>query len=59
MLNQYCHNTTFRYVGGALGIAVMGDNGLLFALALTVFVTSAINLFLLRQQIPVVGRRLA
>ena len=42
-----------------LGITVMGDNGLLFGLALTVFVTSAINLFLLRQQIPVIGRRLA
>lgn len=42
-----------------LGIAVMGDNGLLFGLALTVFVTSAINLFMLRQQIPVIGRRLA
>ncbi len=42
-----------------LGIVVMGDNGLLFGLALTVFVTSAINLFMLRQQIPVIGRRLA
>lgn len=42
-----------------LGIAVMGDNGWLFGLALTVFVTCAINLFMLRQQIPVIGRRLA
>ncbi len=42
-----------------LGIVVMGDNGLLFALALIVFVTSAINLFLHREEIPVIGRRLA
>ncbi len=40
-----------------LGIEVQGDKGLLFALALTVFVTTAIVLFLHRKQIPVVGER--
>jgi putative oxidoreductase len=42
-----------------LGIDVMGDKGLLFALALIVFAASAINLALHRSQIPVLGRRLA
>src|SRR5271166_5153388 len=42
-----------------LGIEVQGDKGLLFGLALTVFVTCAINLFLHRGEIPVIGRRLA
>jgi len=41
-----------------LGIEVMGDGGLLFALALIVFSTSAIALALHRTQIPVIGRRL-
>lgn len=41
-----------------LGIEVQGDKGLLFGLALTVFVASAINLFLHRAQIPLIGRRL-
>lgn len=39
-----------------LGIAVKGDGGLLFGLALTVLVGSAIVLFLRRSQIPVVGQ---
>lgn len=42
-----------------LGIEVMGDRGLLFGLALTVFIASAANLFLHRTEIPFVGRRLA
>jgi len=40
-----------------LGIEVQGDKGLLFALALTVFVTGGLALFLHRNQIPVVGKR--
>src|SRR5215475_16175768 len=36
-----------------LGIEVQGDKGLLFGLALTVFLASAVNLFLNRRQIPV------
>jgi putative oxidoreductase len=39
-----------------LGIEVKGDGGLLFGLALMVFVGSAIVLILRRSQIPVVGR---
>lgn len=39
-----------------LGLVVKDDGGLLFALALTVFVGSAIVLFLHRSEIPVVGR---
>jgi putative oxidoreductase len=40
-----------------LGIEVQGDKGLLFFLAITVFVTSAIALFLHRMQIPMRGSR--
>jgi len=40
-----------------LGIEVMGDSGLLFALALIVFCASAIALALHRSQIPMIGRR--
>lgn len=40
-----------------LGIEVLGDKGLLFGLAITVFVTSSIALFLHRRQIPVIGER--
>lgn len=40
-----------------LGIEVQGDKGLLFFLAIAVFVTSAIALFLHRTQIPVIGSR--
>lgn len=40
-----------------LGIEVRGDKGLLFFLAITVFVTSAIALFLHRIQVPVSGKR--
>jgi hypothetical protein len=39
-----------------LGLEVKGDGGLLFGLALMVFVGSAIVLVLRRSQIPVVGR---
>ena len=42
-----------------LGIEVQGDKGLLFALAIIVFVASALNLALHRADIPVIGRRLA
>jgi uncharacterized membrane protein YphA (DoxX/SURF4 family) len=42
-----------------LGIEVQGDKGLLFALALIVVFSSAINLALHRSEIPVIGRRLA
>lgn len=40
-----------------LGIEVQGDKGLLFLLAITVLVTSAIALYLHRTQIPVLGER--
>ena len=40
-----------------LGLVVMDDGGLLFALALIVFATSAIAIFMYRSQIPVLGRR--
>jgi len=40
-----------------LGVEVQGDKGLLFVLAITVFVTSLIALLLCRAQIPVIGRR--
>lgn len=42
-----------------LGIEVQGDKGLLFSLAVTVFVASGINLYLHRTEIPVLGRRFA
>ena len=42
-----------------LGIEVQGDKGLLFALAVVVFVSSAVNLVLHRNAIPLIGRRLA
>ena len=42
-----------------LGIEVQGDKGLLFALALIVFIASATNLALQRAEIPIIGRRLA
>src|SRR5262249_41071433 len=41
-----------------LGIAVKGDGGLLFGLALTAFISSAVVLFIRRAQIPVVSRYL-
>ena len=41
-----------------LGIVVKGDGGLLFVLAVTVFVTSAVTAFLHRRQIPVVSQLL-
>ena len=39
-----------------LGVEVKGDGGLLFGLALTAFIGSAIVLVLRRAQIPVLGR---
>ncbi len=42
-----------------LGIEVQGDKGLLFGLAITIFVASAINLYIHRTEIPVLGGRLA
>ncbi len=42
-----------------LGIEVQGDKGLLFALALIVFVSSTLNLLIHRAEIPLIGRRLA
>jgi len=42
-----------------LGIEVQNDKGLLFGLALTVFVATAINLVIHRAEIPVLARRLA
>jgi len=41
-----------------LGIEVMGDGGLLFALALIVFCTSGTVLALHRKQIPGIGRHI-
>src|SRR6516164_1920757 len=42
-----------------VGIEVQGDKGLLFVLAVAVFVATAINLFLHRTEIPFIGRKLA
>jgi hypothetical protein len=39
-----------------LGIEVQSDGGLLFALAIIVFVSSAIVLFIRRAEVPCVGR---
>ena len=41
-----------------LGIVVKDDGGLLFGLAITVFVTCAVTAFLHRRQIPVVSQLL-
>jgi len=43
---------------GPLGIEVLGDGGLLFGLACTVFVGSALVLWLRRRELPVVGAKL-
>ena len=40
-----------------LGIEVQGDGGLLFALAIIVFLTSSTVLFIHRAQIPFIGNR--
>ena len=40
-----------------LGIEVQGDKGLLFFLAIVVFVTSITTLFLHRMQVPAFGRK--
>ena len=42
-----------------LGLVVKDDGGLLFALAITVFLSSAIILLIRRADIPVVGKRLS
>jgi hypothetical protein len=42
-----------------LGIEVKGDGGLLFGLAMTVFVCSAIILLIRRDELPIVGATLA
>jgi hypothetical protein len=42
-----------------LGIEVLGDGGLLFALAVAVFVASAAIVALRRAQLPILGARLA
>ncbi len=39
-----------------LGLVVKDDGGLLFRLAMTVFITSAVTAFLHRRQIPVVSQ---
>jgi putative oxidoreductase len=39
-----------------LGIDVLGDKGLLFGLAITVFITSATALYIHRSQVPFVGK---
>jgi hypothetical protein len=41
-----------------LGIVVEGDGGLLFYLAVTVFVLSLVILFIRRAQIPIIGKKL-
>lgn len=41
-----------------LGIEVQGDHGLLFALAWIVLITGAINLYVVRSTIPILGERL-
>ena len=41
-----------------LGIVVKDDGGLLFALAISVFISSAIILFIRRTEIPVIGKML-
>ncbi len=41
-----------------LGIEVMGDGGLLFGLAVTVFVSSLVVLWLRRRELPLVGSHL-
>lgn len=40
-----------------LGIEVQGDGGTLFALALIVFISSALILWLHRREIPIIGSR--
>ena len=40
-----------------LGIEVQGDGGLLFAMAIVVFVSSLILLFMNRKDIPVIGKK--
>lgn len=42
-----------------LGIEVKGDGGLLFGLAVTVFIACAVVLFINRRQIPLLGAKFA
>ena len=42
-----------------LGIEVRGDKGLLFGLAVFVFIAAGTNLVLHRKEIPAIGRKLA
>ncbi|MBO6523746.1 MAG: DoxX family protein [Balneolaceae bacterium] len=42
-----------------LGIEVQGDGGTLFAIAIVVFISCAVLLFLHRADIPVIGERLS
>jgi len=42
-----------------LGIEVQGDKGLLFALAVVVFIAAGINLLLHLAEIPIIGRKFA
>ena len=44
---------------GGLGIEVLGDGGLLFGLAVTVFVASLVVAIVRRRDLPVVGSRFA
>lgn len=55
---------TLGIIGGAimshltiLGIAVQGDGGTLFGMAVLTFILSAIILYIYRVQIPVIGQR--
>ena len=43
---------------GGLGIAVKGDGGLLFGLAVTVFVCSLAVLIIRRGEVPIIGATL-
>ena len=51
--------TLIRELHEELGIVVKDDGGLLFALALVVFLGSAAILFIRRAEFPVVGPRIA
>jgi hypothetical protein len=42
-----------------LGIAVQGDGGLLFVLALAVFLSAALVVYLRRVELPIIGCKLA
>ncbi|MEO0508617.1 MAG: DoxX family protein [Verrucomicrobiota bacterium] len=48
----------FFHLFGGLGIEVNGDGGVLFALAVVVFIASLMILFLRRKTIPIIGEKL-